>query len=70
VLFLTQRSGRGKATKNANEAEYRAIFDALIQDLLAVLFAPEWPAAALVLGIVCKFLVRYNFFERVVGCAC
>ncbi|KZP26313.1 hypothetical protein FIBSPDRAFT_1040859 [Athelia psychrophila] len=57
VLFLTQRSGRNKATKNSNEAEYRAIFDNLIADLLSVLFWPEWPAASLLLSIVCKFMV-------------
>ncbi|KAH9175682.1 hypothetical protein EDB89DRAFT_2135583 [Lactarius sanguifluus] len=57
VLFLTQRSGKAKATKNSNEAEYRAIFDNLVSDLLVVLFWPEWPAASLLLGIICKFMV-------------
>ncbi|KAI0064180.1 hypothetical protein BV25DRAFT_1934347 [Artomyces pyxidatus] len=57
VIFLTQRSGKGKATKNSNEAEYRTIFDNLVSDLLVVLFWPEWPAASLLLGIVCKFMV-------------
>ncbi|KZT11764.1 uncharacterized protein LAESUDRAFT_733751 [Laetiporus sulphureus 93-53] len=57
IIFLTQRSGKTKVTKNSNEAEYRAIFDNLISDLLAVLFWPEWPAASLLLSIVCKFLV-------------
>ncbi|KAI1793228.1 hypothetical protein LXA43DRAFT_1124268 [Ganoderma leucocontextum] len=57
IIFLTQRSGKTKTTKNSNEAEYRAIFDNLISDLLAVLFWPEWPAASLILGLICKFLV-------------
>ncbi|RDB15317.1 Protein rad9 [Hypsizygus marmoreus] len=57
VLFLTQRSGKGKATKNSNEAEYRTIFDNLISDLLAVLYWPEWPAASLLLSIACKYMV-------------
>ncbi|KAI0823297.1 hypothetical protein BC628DRAFT_1504458 [Trametes gibbosa] len=57
VIFLTQRSGKTKTTKNSNEAEYRAIFDNLISDLLAVLFWPEWPAASLILSIICKFMV-------------
>lgn len=52
------RSGKGKATKNSNEAEYRTIFDNLISDLLAVLNWPEWPAASLLLSIACKFMVR------------
>ncbi|KAF8904085.1 hypothetical protein CPB84DRAFT_1773363 [Gymnopilus junonius] len=57
IIFLTQRSGKGKATKNSNEAEYRTIFDNLIDDLLAVLFWPEWPAASLILSIASKFMV-------------
>ena len=57
ILFLTQRSGKGKVTKNSNEAEYRAIFDNLIEDLLVVLFWPEWPAASLILSIASKFMV-------------
>ncbi|PCH40319.1 hypothetical protein WOLCODRAFT_67627 [Wolfiporia cocos MD-104 SS10] len=57
IVFLTQRSGKSKVTKNSNEAEYRAIFDNLISDLLTVLFWPEWPAASILLSIICKFLV-------------
>ncbi|KAJ7457662.1 hypothetical protein B0H11DRAFT_208709 [Mycena galericulata] len=57
VIFLTQRSGKGKATKNSNEAEYRAIFDNLISDLLAVLYWPEYPAASLLLSIASKFML-------------
>ncbi|OAX39889.1 hypothetical protein K503DRAFT_738603 [Rhizopogon vinicolor AM-OR11-026] len=57
VVYLTQRSGKGKSTKNSNEAEYRTIFDNLISDLLVVLYWPEWPAASLLLSIVCKFMV-------------
>lgn len=60
VLFLTRRSGKGKATKNSNEAEYRTIFDNLITDLLAVLYWPEWPAASLLLSIACKFMVSLH----------
>ncbi|THG98726.1 hypothetical protein EW145_g7376 [Phellinidium pouzarii] len=57
VLFLTQRSGKGKSTKNVNEQEYRAIFDNLISDLLVVLFWPEWPAASLMLNIICRYMI-------------
>ncbi|KAG2365159.1 hypothetical protein BDR07DRAFT_1607621 [Suillus spraguei] len=57
IVYLTQRSGKGKSTKNSNEAEYRTIFDNLISDLLVVLYWPEWPAASFLLSIVCKFMV-------------
>lgn len=56
------RSGKGKTTKNSNEAEYRLIFDNLIDDLLAVLFWPEWPAASLILSIASKFMVILVLF--------
>jgi cohesin loading factor subunit SCC2 len=58
VMFLNSRAGKGKATKNSNEAEYRAIFDNLIEDLLVVLYWPEWPAASLLLSIACKHMVK------------
>ncbi|KAJ7211043.1 hypothetical protein B0H12DRAFT_389308 [Mycena haematopus] len=57
IIFLNQRSGKGKATKNSNEAEYRTIFDHLISDLLAVLYWPEYPAASLLLSIATKFML-------------
>ena len=56
-MLTFSRSGKGKATKNSNEAEYRLIFDNLIDDLLVVLFWPEWPAAGLILSIASKFMV-------------
>ncbi|TCD62425.1 Sister chromatid cohesion protein 2 [Steccherinum ochraceum] len=57
IIFLTQRLGKTKSTKDSNEAEYRAIFDALISDLLTVLFWPEWPAASVLLSLACKYMV-------------
>jgi hypothetical protein len=59
VCLAVLRSGKGKTTKNSNEAEYRLIFDNLIDDLLAVLFWPEWPAASLILSIASKFMVAF-----------
>ncbi|KAG9017932.1 Sister chromatid cohesion protein 2 [Tulasnella sp. 427] len=57
VVFLTTRTGKGKATKSTKEADYRAILDNLIQDLLTVLFWPEWPAASILLGVATKYLL-------------
>lgn len=58
--LISNRSGKTKITKNSNEAEYRAIFDNLISDLLVVLFWPEWPAASLILSLICKFMVSVS----------
>jgi cohesin loading factor subunit SCC2 len=67
VSHSLSRSGKGKVTKNSNEAEYRTIFDNLISDLLVVLFWPEWPAASLLLSIICKFMVCdfHSFHVRI-----
>ncbi|KAG8832210.1 Sister chromatid cohesion protein 2 [Serendipita sp. 399] len=57
VVFLTQRSGKTKTAKSSNEAEYRAILDNLVSDLLTVLYLPEWPAASLILGVLTRLFV-------------
>lgn len=56
------RSGKGKAAKSSNDAEYRTILDNLIADLLTVLHWPEWPAASLVLNIISRFMVGHAVF--------
>ncbi|KAG9101090.1 Sister chromatid cohesion protein 2 [Ceratobasidium sp. 370] len=56
-LMVEHRTGKNKNTKSSNEAEYRSIFDNLIQDILVVINWPEWPAANLLMGIVCKFML-------------
>ncbi|KAF8755190.1 Sister chromatid cohesion C-terminus [Rhizoctonia solani] len=56
-MNMTVKSGKNKNTKSTNEAEYRSIFDNLIQDILVVLNWPEWPAANLLMSIVCKFML-------------
>lgn len=58
VVYLTQRSGKSKSTKNSNEQEYRSVLDNLISDLLVVLFWPEWPAAGMILNIICRYMVN------------
>ncbi|TFY54137.1 hypothetical protein EVJ58_g9034 [Rhodofomes roseus] len=54
VVFLTQRY---YFSTPFERTEYRVIFDNLISDLLCVLFWPEWPAASLLLSIICKYMV-------------
>ncbi|KZS93606.1 hypothetical protein SISNIDRAFT_485224 [Sistotremastrum niveocremeum HHB9708] len=60
ITFLTKRSGKGKATKSSNDAEYRIILDNLISDLLVVLHWPEWPAASLVLNLIARFMASHH----------
>ncbi|KZP01340.1 hypothetical protein CALVIDRAFT_492971 [Calocera viscosa TUFC12733] len=57
LQFLVNRSGKSKTTKDSNEAEYRAILDNFIADLLTVLYSPEWPASSLLLRLACKLMM-------------
>eukprot|EP00879_Flechtneria_rotunda_P019856 GHRR01020870.1.p1 GENE.GHRR01020870.1~~GHRR01020870.1.p1 ORF type:complete len:819 (+),score=323.27 GHRR01020870.1:216-2672(+) len=45
-----------KAAKNDGVADYKAVIDALLTDLLAVLMLPEWPAAPLLVRRFVKVL--------------
>lgn len=62
VLISLASAGKGKIAKSTKEQDYRAIFDSLVEDLLAVLYQPEWPAAACLLGIVTRYLVSKQRF--------
>ncbi|ORY01377.1 hypothetical protein K493DRAFT_405563 [Basidiobolus meristosporus CBS 931.73] len=45
--------------KSSNEAEYRALLDNFMEDVLTVLNLPEWPGAELVVRIFSKIMVGY-----------
>jgi cohesin loading factor subunit SCC2 len=47
-------SGLDSATKVAKTI---VVFLTSRSDLMVVLFWPEWPAASLLLGVICKFMV-------------
>lgn len=49
----------GKAPKNstAGEAEYKALLEHLVRDLLLVADLPEWPVATLMLQVAIKSMV-------------
>lgn len=49
----------GKAAKNstAGEAEYKALLEHLVRDLLTVVDLPDWPAAMLMLQLAIKDMV-------------
>ncbi|KAK8844801.1 hypothetical protein IAR55_006651 [Kwoniella newhampshirensis] len=51
------RSTTTKATKTSHDADYKAILDLFIADLLAVLYRPEWPAASLYLSVISKLMI-------------
>ncbi|GJJ70407.1 cohesin loading factor subunit SCC2 [Entomortierella parvispora] len=48
-----------KPTKSSLDADYRAVLDALLNDLLTVLGHPEWPSAELYLFLFSKAMARF-----------
>jgi len=53
----SSRSASGKAS-TSSEADYRAVLDMVLSDLVVVVYSPEWPASVLLLGWFCKLMVR------------
>lgn len=53
---IQSRSASSKASKSS-EKEHRAVLDIVLQDVLTVLYWPEWPAASQVLMWFCKLMV-------------
>jgi len=51
------RSGKAPKNSTAGEAEYKALLEHLIRDLLVVADLPEWPAATLMLQVAIKSMV-------------
>ncbi|TKA56971.1 hypothetical protein B0A53_01372 [Rhodotorula sp. CCFEE 5036] len=55
VSFLLQRAAKaGKTSGVAADAEYRAVLDHLVSDLLATLHLPEWPGSDILLTTLCR----------------
>ncbi|MBW0481416.1 hypothetical protein O181_021131 [Austropuccinia psidii MF-1] len=55
ITFFIQKSG--KTTKSTHETHYRVMFDRLIEDLINLLFLPDWPVAEFMLGLCCKTMM-------------
>lgn len=56
-LFLVQKASTAKTSKSAQDTDYKSILDTYVRDLLEVVYRPEWPAAALSLGVLSKILM-------------
>ncbi|CAH7690333.1 sister chromatid cohesion C-terminus-domain-containing protein, partial [Phakopsora pachyrhizi] len=55
ISFLMQKSG--KTSRSTHETCYRVVFERLVEDLINLLFLPDWPVAEFMLGICCKTMV-------------
>ncbi|KAI9005206.1 sister chromatid cohesion C-terminus-domain-containing protein [Gaertneriomyces semiglobifer] len=56
---------RKKKDKAHNEAEYKAILEVLVNDLLTVVETPEWPGAEVILGVFAKLMINALDDEKV-----
>ena len=54
---LNTRSGAAKTTKSSHDIDYRSVLDTFVQDLLAILYLPEWPVAALFVDVLARLFV-------------
>lgn len=52
--YLVLKGGESKMTKSAIDISYGAILYGLMEDLLLLLFHPEWPAAPILLSCLCR----------------
>lgn len=55
--YLVQKSSSNKASKTTTDTDYKAILDKFIEDILACLYRPQWPAAALFLSVFSKLMI-------------
>jgi len=50
-----------KCGSKTEEIDYRPLFENFVQDLLTTVNKPEWPATELLLSLLGKLLVCFNF---------
>lgn len=55
--YLIQKSSSSKVDKTTQDTDYKAILDKFIEDVLASLYRPEWPAAAIFLSVFSKLMI-------------
>lgn len=58
AAFLIQKGGEAKMVKNSAEVSYAAIVYAVLEDLLSVVFLPDWPAAPVLLSCFMRLFVN------------
>jgi cohesin loading factor subunit SCC2 len=63
TLFLVQKASGNKNTKVSADTDFKIILDAVVSDLLRVLYRPEWPAAAEFVNALSKYLVNSSAGE-------
>ena len=52
------RAGAAKSSKSGHDMDYKTILELFVNDLLSILYRPEWPAASMFLMIISRLMVR------------
>ncbi|WVQ94119.1 hypothetical protein IAU59_001197 [Kwoniella sp. CBS 9459] len=55
--YLVQKSTSTKATKTSHDSDFKAILDLFINDLMTVLYRPEWPAASIYITVFSRIMI-------------
>ncbi|EAL23165.1 hypothetical protein CNBA5100 [Cryptococcus deneoformans B-3501A] len=55
--YVLSKATTTKATKTSHDADYKTILGLFMNDLLTVLYRPEWPAASLYLSVFSRIMV-------------
>ncbi|KIR53758.1 cohesin loading factor subunit SCC2 [Cryptococcus gattii Ru294] len=56
--YILSKATTTKATKTSLDADYKTILSLFMDDLLTVLYRPEWPAASLYLSVFSRIMVN------------
>ncbi|TYJ53043.1 hypothetical protein B9479_006320 [Cryptococcus floricola] len=56
--YILSKATTTRATKTSLDTDYKVILSLFINDLLAVLYRPEWPAASLYLSVFSKIMIN------------
>ncbi|WVO15130.1 hypothetical protein L204_102774 [Cryptococcus depauperatus] len=56
--YILSKATSTKTTKTSIDTDYKTILTLFINDLLAVLYRPEWPAASLYLSVLTKIMIN------------
>lgn len=59
AVFLSQKAAQAKMVKSSQDLSYATIVYCLMEDLLTLLFLPDWPAAPLLLSCFCRIFVSF-----------
>lgn len=57
--YLVQKAAQAKLVKSSQELSYASVVYALLDDLLTLLFLPDWPAAPVLLASFCRTFVAF-----------